>query len=290
VVQVGHEFASDAPSKRVWIEAAARREGVDALITFWDIEVKAPLAVEVWTRDATGTYQLTRVESDANRDSTPRELAIRAVEVLRAALLVAEMNSSSEAAPSGVALTELPDRVPTPPPSPQLSDGFGLAAGVVLLSTLDGGLAALPILKFEAALAPAWALHVEVSGFGYRPDIASSAGTVRIAQTHAALGARYRFLPESSLRPFLALALGAQRTEVVGHANAPFADQAVARWSFLATAGGGAEFKFADSFYLSLTGSVHLLAPGVVVHVLDQVVAENGRPNLAAALMLGAWL
>jgi hypothetical protein len=289
VHQGAYDLASEAKSKQAWVETAARTEGVDAfIVTFWGADVTAPLAVEVWTRNAAGQYQLIRVGADAHL--APRELAIRAVEVLRSALLEAEMNSSSEAAPPGPALTDVSEKLPAPPPSLPSSQTLGLAAGVVLLSTLDKDLVTLPTLQLEAALAPLWALHLEVAGFGYRPAIASGAGTVKIGHTHAALGARYRFLPDSSLRPFLALAVGAQRTSVAGHANAPFEEDAVARWSLLVTAGGGVEFKFAGSYYLSLSGSVHLLAPGVVVHVLDQVVAENGRPNLALALMLGAWL
>jgi hypothetical protein len=43
-------------------------------------------------------------------------------------------------------------------------------------------------------------------------------------------------------------------------------------------------------YYATLSGHVQVTQPRVAIHVVDEQVGSTGRPNLAANLMLGAWL
>jgi hypothetical protein len=116
------------------------------------------------------------------------------------------------------------------------------------------------------------------------------AGSARVAQDYATLGAAYRLRAGRRLEPFVALSAGALHTAVEGQANSPDQGRVAAQWSFLVDGAVGVRLQVHDRFYLTLAAHAQIAEPYLAVRFLDAVVATSGRPNLLVALAIGAWL
>jgi hypothetical protein len=283
---------------RDWLEPLAEARGIDAVI---DVIGEAPQAVDVWIFGRSPRRsQVTRVVVAPDTPDRAGTLAIRAIEVLRSNDLEANLAAKARvrgdeaAAPSpdrGRAETGDASRAADPETVGNDAERLGLELGASILTGIDGvGPALLPVLRFDWQASRSWLVHATVSGFGTRPVLRASAGTVRAGQSYGALG--LCFCPRSGqlLSPYLGLAAGVARTSLAGAAESPARGHSVEHWSGLLDAGIGARLRLRGRYYATLSGHVQLTQPHVAIHVVDEQVGTTGRPNLIANFMLGAWL
>ena len=286
-------------SAREWLERMAETRGVDAVIDV--IGEQAPRAVDVWIFGRSPRRsQVTRVVVAPDTPDRAGTLAIRAIEVLRSYDLEADLAAKARGRGDGAFE---PSREAAPaetsgasqPLAGEVVDGHaervGLELGASILAGLDRvGPALLPVLRLDWRARPSWLVHATVSGFGTRPTLRATDGTVRVGQSYGALG--LCFCPTSGklLSPYLALAAGVARTSLTGTAQSPARGHSVEHWSWLVDAGVGARLRLVSRYYATLSGHVQVTQPRVAIHVVDEQVGSTGRPNLVANLMIGAWL
>ncbi len=287
-VQVVRRSATtDDSASRVWFRDLTAGAEFVALIEV--VGDAPPFAVDVWVLTKTPTpARVSRVDVDPSTENPSEELAIRAIEVLRSAFIEDDLAASERRRKPN---DEPPPTVRNDDPPKHESAAWGLAGGVAALTGVDGvGPAIMPVARLDFALPPSLAFEVAFAGFGSRPVVASTTDSARITQKYGVIGARYRFLPGESLRPFLGLAGGVLNTAVEGQAEPPRVERSEDQWSFLLQASTGVDLQLFERYYSSLTGHVHMAEPSVAVHILDTIVATSGRPNLALTLTLGGWL
>lgn len=291
VVERGDAAERSQAEALVWFERSRADGDIDAAIEI--VGDGPPFAADVWVVDeATRRPRVSRVSVEPGTENPSEKLAIRTIEVLRSAFLENDMDGDRQPpppTPSAPAPTE-----PTPRDDLQgerTVPPFGLAAGVSALTGVDGvGPAILPMARIDLAPWPWLAVQAAIAGLGSRPLVESTAGSARLDQRYALVGARYRFRAAHHLQPFVALSAGALGTSVQGQAEPPLVEHTDDQWSFLLEASVGADLRFLDRFYASLATHVHFAEPSVAVHIVDSTVAVSGRPNLALTLTVGAWL
>jgi hypothetical protein len=279
-VEVADGPATREPGVRAWLDTLAAKRGASAVID------PAGDAIDVWIIDkASHRFEVSRVALEPGTENAAERLAIRAIEVLRSSfleidLMARERRREISTRPEAAVLGE----VRGPPP-----ERFGLALGAAALTSLDGvGPALVPLVRFDVALHPRFAVQAVLAGWGSRPTVASKTGSARVGQQYGVLGGCYRFRPGQGLRPFVALAAGALRTSVEGQADLPKQGHVLAQWSFLLDGSAGIELRLFGRTYVTLAAHVHAAEPYVAIHFVDTVVATSGRPNLLVTLAVGA--
>jgi hypothetical protein len=279
---------------RAWLESLAAARGVDAII---DIAGEmAPVAVDVWIvhrapRSREVSLEVSKVAIEPNTEKPAERLAIRAIEVLRSSFLETDLAARERRVEvmAKSPTTDLPlaevNRLAS------RSERFGVEMGAAALTSLDGvGLALLPIVNIDWAGRPWLLVQATLAGLGSSPNVATTAGSARVAQHYGVVGGGYRFRADHWLRPFIALSAGVLRSSVEGQANTPYQGHAVRQWSFLLDASLGARLRLSGRYDATLAAHVQVAAPYVAIHFMDDVVATSGRPNLLLTLTVGAWL
>lgn len=275
--------------RHAWLERTAQARNIDAALEV--VGETAPRAVDVWIfQRSPPRTQVSRVVPDPGTPDQAGTLAIRAIEVLRSYSLETDLAARARAGEAPPTADPVPADRASPAAAPSV-ERAGIELGAGLLTTLDGvGPALSPVLRVDWRAHPTFLVHATLSGFGTRPSLSAPAGTVRVDQTYAALGSCYCPAASRALAPYLTLAAGAMRTSLVGDAASPAAGHSISQWSLLLDAGIGARLRLPGRYYTTLSGHLQLLAPRVAIYVLDEQLASSGRPNLAANLMIGAWL
>ena len=240
--------------------------------------------IRIFTIDSRHGHELSRIAFSPDEGS-PNQLAIRASEVLRSRLL--EPGLAGRRVPAPVR----PSPPAAPPPSvenrrPRLGLELGAAA---LIGFDEVGPALAPLVRFDFRLDAPFVLQATAAGFGTRPTITAAAGSARVAQQFALLGARTRTRGERFIQPFIALSGGVLRTAVDGFAATGGEGRSPSQWSFLIDAGVGTSLELGRRYELTLETHLQLAEPHVVIHFLDEAVASSGRPNLVMTLAVGAW-
>ena len=94
--------------------------------------------------------------------------------------------------------------------------------------------------------------------------------------------------PDSLLRPFASLGVGAYHIGVEGTASAPYSGKSGERFVFAADTGAGLALSINAAFSLSLEGHLTLVTPYPVIRFLDEdpVVANNPRASAALAMVV----
>lgn len=275
------------PEYRSWLVWLADSTHLDAVVDV--VGDASPVAVDVWIVAGVPTrLQLSRVAMDSQGDNASERLAVRSVEVLRSYFLEVDLASRRKRLDVASA-----DVTATPPAAmEEEQERLGLAAGGAVLSSLDGvGSLLLPMVQGEWALRPSLVLDLSLAGLGTGTTVRRTSGSAEIEQELTLLGAHYRLLPQSSLRPFVGVAAGLSHTSVQGSANSPTGQaHAGDRWSFLLDASAGTEVRLSGRYYFLAAAHAQVAFPYVAVHVGDGTVASSGRPNLLVSLSVGAWL
>lgn len=283
---------------QTWLERGGADTEPDAVIEV--LGDAAPFAVRVWLRDTTArSHPRSLLEVASNPDDPPEKLAIRATEVLRSALLEADLLPRDAANDRDVPSDR--DARSVPPdtrehdaasgPADDTASVLGVAAGAASLIGVDGvGPAIMPLVRVDVDVAPHLALHAMLAGLGTRPVVQSATDSAQLRQTQLLAGVRYRFDATKPLQPFLGLSVGALGTAIQGRARPPAEAHDHHHWSMLFEASGGLELRLFENFYATFAGHVQAAAPGIAIHLLDTQVATTGHPNLGLSATLGAWL
>jgi hypothetical protein len=275
------------PDSRGWIEDLAAA-GASAIID--TVEIQAGLAVDVWiVRADPLRFEVTRVAVSSDTPKAPEVLSLRAVEALRAGLLIVDRTARKQ-------------QPAVPPPAnvvPAKGEGapaeararWGLEAGAAALASFDGVAPAfLPMVRVGWAPRPSLLIQASLLGAGTRPRMTMAGGAVRVAQQYATLGACYRLRAGERLWPLFALAAGAMHTSAEGQADPNTLGRTVDQWSFLVDTSLGAGLQISRRFFATLAAHVQWAAPYVVIHAANADTASMGRPNLVLTLTVGAWL
>jgi hypothetical protein len=273
-----------------WLLPVAAERSASAIID--TIGDDALLAVDVWVvKTHPRRFEVTRVAVEPNTPNPSERLALRAIEALRAGLLEVDWAARRRRDES----TTAPPK--TVPPGAALDtsarprERLGLEAGAAALMSLDGvGPAILPMLRVGWAARSWLVVQAAGAGFGSRPTVTTSDGSARVAQQYGLLGGSYRFRADQRLWPFVALAAGVLHTSVVGEPGMATDGHTVEQWSFLVDGSLGAGLRLFGRTYMTLAAHVHVAAPYVAIHLVENVAATSGRPNLLLTLTVGTWL
>jgi len=281
-----------------WLDRTALERGIDAFIDV--VGERTPVAVDVWLCERSPRrLRVSRVTLPPDTPNAAATLAIRAIEVLRSSFLAIDL-----ARAEATAVPPAPAAPPAPPAdlgdeakagaTPAALPGWahiGLAAGAAVLTSLDGvGPSLSPLVRLEWAPLPWLSLQATGAGFGTRPRVETSLGSVQVAQGFATLGACVCRSGDSGFGPVVALAAGALHTAVDGQALPPNVGHDVDSWGFLLDGSFGVRLNEPRRYYLTLASHVQIAQPYVAVHFVDTVVATTGRLNLLLTLTAGAWL
>lgn len=280
----GSELSDDGDSQ-AWLQTVVGNRAIDAVIRV--VGDKRPVAVDVWiVEHATHTFRSSRVLLDERARDASATLAIRAIEVLRANFLVVD-GAGREPRRAAV-----PESAPLPHgPSREPLEGFGLEAGVSLLTSLDGvGPAFLPLVRVDWRLHAPLVAQLTLAGLGNRATVETRAGGVGVAQQHALLGLCHCASSESLIRPIFSLAAGVSRTSLTGWAESPNQGHRLQRWAFVVDGSVGGRLRISPRYHLGLAAGVQFAQPSVVIHFVDERVAAVGRPNVLLSLTVGASL
>ena len=175
--------------------------------------------------------------------------------------------------------------------APSHVEHLGVAAGMAVLTSLDGVRAAImPMAQVNWSARSWFDLQAAFAGLGTRPTASTTDGSARIAQQYGTLGGCFGLHSDAILWPFLALSVGVLHTSIEGHADLPGQGHRVDQWSFLMDGSLGARLGVTERYYLTLAAHMQMDEPYVAIHIVDWVVATTGRPNLALTLTIGAWL
>jgi hypothetical protein len=268
-----------------WLQDLKTHGGSGAVIDIVAGDVVA--AVDVWIlKGPDGTWQLVRIGPDPKASNQPESLALRAVEALRAGLLI--IDAKPKAPDQAVAVPTVAIKAPA---SDRFAQRLGLEIGAVALMSLDGvGPAVLPLVRFDWLPRPWLVLQATWAGPGSMPTVALGPDQARVSQQFGLLGACYRPRAHGRVWPLLGLAAGVLRSSIEGRPG-PRAEGATSTpWSLLFDASLGAGLRLSPRFHLSLAAHVQLAKPYLAIHLADRVAATTGRPNLLFILTLGAWL
>jgi len=286
VVERPASSESGQPDLRASLSQMAAERGLEAIIDV--VGTSAPVAVEIWVfESAPKQSEFSRVVAERDRENADEELAIRAIDVLRSRLLEIDLGRKREKP-----RTRTPEALQgVTPPEARSTERIGVAAGAVVLTSLDGvGPAILPLLRLDFALHSQFSLQATLAALGSRPSVAGQGGQARVSQEYALVGACYCLRSQFGLTPFAALAAGALRTSLEGNATPPATGHFNEQWSLVVEGSIGARWRVLGPFYLTLATHAHLATPYVSIHIVDTEVASAGRPNLLFALTAGAWL
>jgi hypothetical protein len=271
---------------RASLEMLASSPGVDAVVAILGDE--SPDMIEVWVADRlTGGSLVRRTPYHKGGDRDAEVLAIRAIELLRASLLEADMagRTGPEAKPEPVA------QVKGPAPEPHGDARFGFEVGGNLVTSFDGvGPAFLPLLRIDGAIAAWCVAQASIAGLGTRAHVGSPVSSAQISQQFATAGVTIRARARKRVRPAFSLALGALHTSAEGRADWPYDAWTAAKWSFLADLGVGVRLFVVPHYEVAIEAHGQLAEPYPVVRFLDANVASTGRPTLLFTLALVAWL
>lgn len=263
------------------LEEAAQRADAFAAIALNRRGESADADVSIADR-VTGKITLRRLAISAGPDS-PRILAVRAVDLLRASLRELPVDAHPPADVVGV--------THQPPPRELRAfterTRFLVGAAVVALgSTHDvtnGYGPSLGVWLRVASRLQLGALFVgPLVGARYRSPNGDAVARQELGQ----LRAMFNLLEPGRFELGPVLGAGLYHLQAQGDVQAPLSSQADAVWSFAGS--GGVEARFELSPALSLGASVHgiLLTPQPVLAV-DSATEELGQPLLLAALGLG---
>jgi hypothetical protein len=273
-------------SMLAWFDRTSSERSIDAFIDV--IGDNVPEAANVWLCERSPRrVRMFRVVVEPNAENAPATLALRTIEVLRSSFLAIDLAGSA------------PARAPVPP-EPRLEPAnsppahvarFGLEAGATALTSFDGvGSALLPLVRIDWAVRSWFAVQATGAGFGTRPRVDTAAGSVLLTQAFGLVGLCLCSASGTGIHPLFALSIGALRTTVDGRASAPNLGHEVDRWTALVDASAGARLSLPGGPYFTLASELQLAAPYVAIHVLDEVAATSGRPNLLFTLTAGVRL
>jgi len=274
---------------RSWLEQLAAARKADAVVAVFGDET--PDSVEVWVVDqVTEKTVVRRIPFKSQSDLAPKTFAIHALELLRASFLEIGLRPSSR-----------PNEAKSIPPAvvhfvdserPASRGGrFGVEiGGAAVIGFGDIGPSILPVMRIGWAFSPSLVAQVAAAGYGSHAGVQVNAGSARVAEEFALLGARYRFILGRHLRPTVSLAAGVLHTRAEGEATSLYQGREAALWSFLLDGGVGIGVALTERFEVEFATHAQIAEPYPAIRFDRSVVATSSRPSLLFTLTIGAWL
>jgi hypothetical protein len=261
-------------------------------------------STELWVSDRlTGKTLVRRFKVDPER--SPRLVAIRGVELLRASLLElasppvgdgAPPATPALAAPPPPVVTQLvaaPSQVdlaaPRPTPPKRWASRVSIDAGVAVLASTEGlGAAFAPTLSAWIPLAAGLALRPRVAAPAFGAGLTNAIGTASTHQELATL--ELAWAPwDGVLVPFVAAGGGAYHLHVDGTASASgYHDASDDAWAAALSGGLGVFVRVAPAVALALDARALELAPHPIVAIGNERVAAAGAPSVLGSASLVA--
>jgi hypothetical protein len=241
-------------------------------------------SVDIWVPDPkTHEMAVRHVESPpVARQRAPSVLAVRTVELLRAALL--------GPAPS--------DTTPKPAPKPTPKDdgrerrarsrlAFGGEIGAAMLY---GGHGVSPAFAPSLRLLVGnrtWGGRLNVVAPAFGAEASARGGKASIRQETLSLDATVTWPAEGSVAVVASAGGGGYHWRVSGQGVAPNLGHEADRWGGIAEAGAGALLRFGAHLGLLLDAQALWLAPPLIVRVAGVDAGKSGQPTLCTTL--GFW-
>ena len=260
-----------------------------ALAAFTIVRAGKGPDAEIWVGDRlTGKIVVRRIAVEATKGSSPTLLAIRAVELLRASLLEATVETEGSraaepAVPPDVAKWMGPARTSG---RRLLLQGATVEAGVAAIHSFGGvGPSFAPSLRIGYGSASGLATRIHVAGPAISQDLQAAGGSASVRQELAAaelvyvLGKR-----DSTFAAIASLGLGAHHIQVQGSAAFPNVARKASLWSALAEVGLGGALRLGSRAAIVLEIHGFTTQPNAEVQIGESRVGAITRPTLVASL------
>ncbi len=265
-------------SGRASLEKSARSVGAIAAVRL----IPSGQGTEVWVADRiTGKTLIRELVGSTGSEAQPDDVALGAVELLRASLM--ELHSPSS--PRGEAeltpeVRDLSFATPKPPADKRASPAFSLSAGAG---------AELGLRSIGPSLHGTWAGWMNFgAGFGARvflslPLLAEHAsvseGQVELASKIFGIEGTFELGPaDGMLVPRFGLGGALARIETVGRATAPAVSTSAAAWFGGGYGEIGAGLRLSRNLRMRLDATVIVLASAPTVEVNQRSVGRWGAP------------
>lgn len=262
---------------------------------------------ELWVSDRlTGKTLVRRVNADPER--SPRLVALRGVELLRASLLELSSPPHDDAPPATPALAQPPppeiahfvappapapleppaERRPAPAPTHRWIPHAAFDAGVAILGSVDRlGVAAAPRIGVAFALPESFLVRAAIVGPAFQSNLSNDDGTASVRQELGMIDVAFAPLVGRWVVPFVALGGGPYHLHVQGTASrAGFTGTSNDVWAGFCAVGAGVGLRLAPSVSLAAEGKALLIAPHPAVTIGGETVATAGSPSLLASISL----
>jgi hypothetical protein len=278
---------------RSQVESTAARElhgdGIpDPLASVVFLKTERSAVAEVWVADhVTKKTLVRRVEiGDAATSNAASDLAVRAVELLRASLLEVR-EARRQTMPVGLRQW-IAESAPPLPPAPA-SRVASLEAGLSVLGGGDFGLAPTPIVRVGLELPRSLSLRAFVAPSVGQTSLNASSGAVALRQTVAAADFTYAFgLQKERVHPVISLGGGLYYLQVDGHATAPYQGDHETFFAAAFVGGGGLDVRLLPGLAALVDVQLVALSRQPAVTVLGVETGRAGRPAFLPSLGLVA--
>ncbi|WP_433935904.1 hypothetical protein AB3662_14400 [Sorangium cellulosum] len=290
---------------RAALERAAQDEGAFAAAAIF--RSRAGATADLWIVDRVTQKTVVRTVEVAGA-AAPSVMAVRAVELLQASLLEANLLASRArpgGAADGVAVPDDVQRWMAPvrrqaaedpaAERPGMFAGVGVEAGLAALQSTGGvGPSLGPALRLSYGGGPAGsgvlpaglAARLTFAGPALGPALEGALGTVSVRQEMAFLEAVWAIETGGAVSPVLSAGLGGFHLFISGDPLPPLRSATGEVWSVAATLGGGAGLRLTERAALLLDVHAILAEPRAVVTLGGERLGTAGRPTFAGFLGL----
>ncbi|WP_437930634.1 hypothetical protein WMF37_15835 [Sorangium sp. So ce291] len=307
VVSVPRARDGDARDVRAALERAARDEGAFAAAALF--RSRAGATADLWIVDRVTQKTVVRTVEVAGA-AAPSVMAVRAVELLQASLLEANL-LASRPPPGGAAAASVavPDdvrrwmapvrRQAAADPAaerPGMLAGIGVEAGLTALQSTGGvGPALGPALRLSygggaagGVLPAGLAARLTFAGPTLAPALgdARALGTVSVRQEMALLEAVWALETGGAVSPVLSAGVGGFHLFISGDPLPPLRSATGEVWSVAAALGAGAGLRVTERAALLLDAHAIFAEPRAVVTLGGERLGSAGRPTFAGFLGL----
>jgi hypothetical protein len=243
------------------------------------------VSVDIWVTDSrTHELGVRHVEAPpVARQRAPSVLAVRTVELLRAAMLV---STATEAVPS-----KPPEK--TPPKEDEAESrarnrvAIGGEIGAAMLYGGHGiSPAFAPFVRFLLGNRT-WGGRLNVVAPAFGSEASAAGGKASVRQELLSLDATVTWPAEGTFAVVASAGGGGYHWHISGQGVAPNVGHDVDRWGGVAEAGAGALLRFGAHLGLLVDAQALWLAPPLVVRVAGVDAGRSGQPTLCTTL--GFW-
>jgi hypothetical protein len=260
-----------------------------ALAAFTIVRAGKGPDAEIWVGDRlTGKIVVRRIAVEATKGSSPTLLAIRAVELLRASLLEATVETESSRATAPAVPADVAKWMGTARTGGRrlLLQGATVEAAVAVLHGFRGiGTGFAPSLRVGYGGASGLTARINVVGPVITQDLQSAEGSAAVRQELAAAEVVYVLgRSDSTFAAIASLGLGVHHIQAQGTTVSPNVPHKVSLWSALAEVGLGGALRLSSRAAIVLDVQGFTTQPNAAVQIGQSQAGSISRPTLVASL------